>query len=136
NEDIEIDHVVISVAEKFAEKHGLKLFTKYGFTALVGSYNKRKIILGTPVQVKAYHLVDINQRRCEELEARRLSEHSGHVKYRLSSLHKRGVPIDMFELKRILREKKEGEREQYLNTLSTTLIRKNVTHADILNTIY
>lgn len=136
NENIELDHVVISVPDNFVEKHEMKLFNKYGFTALVGSYSKKKIILGTPVQAKAYHLVDINQNRLREIEGGKPEDLSRHLKNRLTSLHKRGVPIDMIELNRLLRDKKEGEREQYLNTLSITLTKKDITHADILNEIY
>ena len=136
NEKMELDHVVISVPDNFAERHELQLFKKYSFTALVGSYNKRKMIMGTPVQAKAYHLVDINHKRFEEIQPNQPEDLSRHLKNRLASIQRQGVSINMVELNRILRGKKEGEREKYLSTLSKTLTKTDVTHADILNTIY
>lgn len=136
NEDIELDHIVIAVPETFTRNKEIELFNKYGFTAEVGSYYKKKNILGTLASVKAYHLQDINSRRFETIEPVVKSDLSRYLKNRLSSLHRRGVPVDMTELNYALREKKEGERELYLKKIMMTLNKKDVTHADIMNAIY
>lgn len=136
NEEIEIDHVVIAVPESFMNKHDLSLYNKYGFTAKVGTYYKRKVILNTPANVRAYHLTDINARRFTELTKNKPDDLSRHLKNRIASLQKRGLPIDIGELNRILRSKNEGEREQYLNNITKTMSKSDISHADILNTIY
>lgn len=136
NEDIEIDHIVIAVPESFVVKNSLKLYDKYGFTAKVGTYNKQRYILNTPVSTKSHHLTEINQNRFEKLKPNKPEDVSRHIKNRLSSFHKNDVPINMSAINTVLRNLKEGERERYLNNISMTTRRKNVSHADILESIY
>lgn len=136
NEKIELDHIVISVPESFIYKHELKIYNKYGFTAKVGTYTKRKYILGTPVHTKSHHLTDINQNRFAELEPKCPENLSRHIKNRLATFQRNNMPINMVELNKILRTLNEGERERYLSNIAMTTKRKDITHADILDSIY
>lgn len=136
NEKIELDHIVISVPESFIYKNELKVYNKYGFTAKVGTYTKRKHILGTSVHTKSHHLTDINQNRFKELEPLCPPELSRHIKNRLATFQRNEMPINMLEINRILRELNEGERERFLSSIAMTTKRKDITHADILDSIY
>lgn len=136
NEKIELDHVVISVPPSFIQKHNIELYGKYGFTAEVGSYYKRKYIMGIPAKTKAYHLQKINEYRFKTLEPQQPEDISRHLKNRLASLHRRNCPINIVELNYLLREMKEGERERTLQNITKAMTKKSVTHADIMNEIY
>lgn len=136
NENIELDHIVIAVPESFIYKHELRIYDKYAFTAKVGTYSKRKYILGTPVNTKSHHLTDINQNRFKKIKPSCPEDLSRHIKNRLATFQKNQLPINMPEINRILRELNEGERERYLSNISMTTKRKDITHADILDSIY
>lgn len=136
NEDIQLDHVVIAVPEKYINANDLQLYNVYGFTAKVGTYRKMKRIHGVNVSVKAYHLMDLNWRRFEELEPEVPKDLTRYLKNRMSALRRRNVPIDLDKVNEILATLKEGEREQYVQTITMTMSKNNVTHADIMNAIY
>lgn len=136
NENLELDHVVIPVKKDFTQLHDLKIYTKYGFSALVDTYEKTKSIEGIFVQAKAYQLNSINRNRFYEAAPLNGKPLSLYLQNRLRRLNQMNLPIDIDQLGTVLQKKAQGEREQYMGQLTTTLQKTNVTQANILDTLY
>lgn len=136
NEKLELDHVVIPVKKDFTQLHELKIYTKYGFSALVDTYEKTKNIEGVLVQAKAYQLNNINKNRFNESVPLHGKPLSIYIQNRLRRLSIMKLPIDIDQLGTVLQKKAQGEREQYIGQLTTTLQKTNVTQANILDTLY
>lgn len=136
NEKDQLDHVVIPVNKQFIMIHEPTRFKKYRFTALVESYTKINYLYGIAAHVKAYQLNNINTRRFDEMDTIYSPHLSYYIQNTLRRLDTSNLPININELSIIILNKKEGQREKYLNQLTMTLRKPTVTKAEILDKLY
>ncbi len=136
HQDIELDHIVIAVSEGFINRNQLELFKKYSFTAKVGKYFKRKRRLNMLANVTAYHLQDLNENRFEQMQVKKPKEFSKYLITRISKLYRNHDTINISKLNELLLDMYEGEREEYINNLNMTTLKRSVTHADIIDELY
>lgn len=136
HQNIELDHIVISVTSGFVNRNDLQLFNKYTFTAEVGKYFKRERVLNIYANVTAYHLQHINENKFDAIEVNTPDTFSLYLQNRLLNLETRLTNIDIPKLKEHLLTLNEGAREQYVSNISMTMEKNNITHTDIMNELY
>lgn len=136
NEQIEIDHVVIQMNP--AEYHAcdLELFSRYYFTAEVGTYFKTGFIMGTIAQQEYFMLKDINTHRLEKIESSHMTQPTAYVRARIKTTLRCKTTPPMHTEKQLLEIvtnlPNDGSVERFINEYTQLYQHERYTKHDII----
>lgn len=137
---IELDHVVIKTNITAYENVEMELFSRYYFTAEVGSYQKTINLLGIPAQQENFMLHKINMQKITPVETSQLTQPSQYIQTRVNNVvnsKTKKIPHSEAELYAIIDEQpNDGSKEQFIEEYSQAFQSKRLNALDVVNALY
>lgn len=137
---IELDHVVMKCSQTSLESANLELFTRYYFTAEVGSYRKTINLLGIPAQQEHFMLCNINMRKITPIETSKLAQPSQYIVNRINNVmatkHRQPNHTERELYAHVHALPNDGTKEQFIEEYARSFQSKKMTSLDVVNTLY
>lgn len=137
---IELDHAVVKVNAVAYESVKMELFTRYYFTAEIGSYYKTINLMGIPAKQEHYMLQKINLRKLMRVETSRLEQPTQYVRTRINNviLCKTKTPehteAELYTF--VENQPNDGSKERFMEEYSQAFQSKSMSTLEVINKLY
>ena len=132
NEILELDHAVIKIHPKKLKCLNLRCYTRYTFTAEIGTYHKVEKVLSIPTEVKYYTINNINTNKIAIMQTSNLTQPTKYVKTRLGHIAKH----DNQSNTNILALRNDGSIEKHVDQYLESFRKHKITKNDIITALY